>query len=58
MSNFNLCVICQENTVEAWICSLYNPVISKRETSYNDFLAIAAQLKAVGDIPTPATRSP
>ena len=48
MSNFNLCFICQENTWKALICLLDNPVISKRETSYGDFLAISAQLKAVG----------
>ena len=53
MSNFNLCVICQENTGEALICPLDNPVISMRETSYGDFLQIAAQLKIVGGTPHP-----
>ena len=53
LSSFNLCVICQENNGEALICPLDNPVISMRETSCGDFLAITAQLKAVGGNPYP-----
>ena len=52
--DWNLCIICQENTMEPLKCPLHNPIARGDQTGpYELFLANVGQFRAFNALPTP-----
>ena len=52
--DWNLCIICQENTTEPLKCPLHNPIASSDQTGpYESFSANVQQFREVNALPTP-----
>ena len=52
--DWNLCIICQENTIEPLKCPLDNPIAGGDQTGpYEMFLANVGHFRAINALPTP-----
>ena len=52
--DWNLCIICQEDTNEPLKCPLHNPIASGDQTGpYESFLANVVQFRTINALPTP-----
>ena len=55
---WQLCILCQKQTVEVLVCPLANPVASRREGAYTEIISLASQFRAIGAAPHPDVELP
>src|SRR5277367_5402363 len=49
--NWELCVLCQEQSAEELVCTLDNPVTALREESFRDIISLVRQFKEFDAVP-------
>ena len=57
-TNWQLCILCQNQTTEKPVCPLANPIVSHREGAYTELISLARQFRAIGAAPHPDVELP